>query len=75
MQNEIQQRLIAITAYIRSIRLMQGLTQSDMADRLNMTQNGYSKIESGKTRLSLIILFQIADIFKIDIKQLLKSSH
>ena len=46
-------------------------TQEEMADKLSMSANGYANIERGKTAINLDKLKQIADIFNIDIVELL----
>lgn len=43
------------------------LSQKDMADKLNISQVSYSKIESGKTALTVETFFSICDILKIDL--------
>lgn len=42
-----------------------------MAERLNLTGNGYAKIERGETKLHLDRLEQIAQVFNVDITELL----
>ncbi len=45
-----------------------------MADKLSMSTNGYAKIERGETRLNLPKLEQIANIFDMDLVELLSVS-
>lgn len=56
---------------IRVMRELNQWSQEQMAEKLNMSVNGYSKIERGKTRLTVARLKQIAEIFHMDIGQLL----
>lgn len=56
---------------ISEYRKAKGLTQKQMADKLAMTQVGYSKIETGKTELTLPKLARIANILEIDLITLL----
>lgn len=58
---------------IRMIRENKHWSQEYMASKLNISANGYSKIERGETRLNLPRLEQIADIFEMDIVELLQS--
>jgi transcriptional regulator with XRE-family HTH domain len=51
---------------IRAIRRFLHLRQHDMAERLGISIEAYSKIERGKTRLHLVRLQQIADIFGME---------
>lgn len=56
---------------IRTIRELNQWTQEDMAEKLNISVNGYSKIERGKSKLTLEKLEQIANIFNINVSDLL----
>ncbi|WP_165090796.1 helix-turn-helix domain-containing protein [Neisseria yangbaofengii] len=56
---------------IRNIRKLQQLTIEDMAEKLNMSASGYAKIERGETKLQFEKLEQIAQVFNMDITELL----
>lgn len=56
---------------IKDIRETKGLTQEDVADALNLSASGYSKIERGETRLNLERLQQIADVLEVNIFDLI----
>ena len=73
MSENIQLRLLAISKHLKLLRESHNLTQWDIAKRLNTTQNAYSKIECGKTKMSLLMLLKIAEVYKIDIRSLLNS--
>lgn len=57
---------------IRQAREMQNLTQEEVAERLSMTTSGYAKIERGATQLKFEKLEKIAQIFNMDIIELLQ---
>ncbi len=57
---------------IRYAREMQNLTQEEMAEYLNMTASGYAKIERGMTQLKFEKLEKIAQIFNMDVVELLQ---
>lgn len=57
---------------IRYARENHNLTQEEMAERLNMTASGYAKIERGMTQLKFDKLEKIAQIFNMDIVELLE---
>ena len=42
-----------------------GISQWDLATKLNITNNGYFKVETGKTKLDLKRLLVIAEILKV----------
>ena len=64
MKNGIPER-------IRKYRALKGLTQQNIADELNLTLAGYSKIERGITEISVNRLAQIADILEVSIHDLI----
>ncbi|WP_165731986.1 helix-turn-helix transcriptional regulator [Polaribacter sp. 20A6] len=47
-----------------------GLSQTDLAIKLNMTTSGYFKIEKRDSKLDLLRLFAIAECLGIDVKTL-----
>lgn len=60
---------------IRRLREHHHLTQEQMAEKVGMTKNGYAKVERGETQLKIERLEQIANIFNIDIGELLKEKN
>ncbi|UOP05491.1 helix-turn-helix domain-containing protein [Conchiformibius kuhniae] len=56
---------------IRLMREINRWSQEEMAKRLNMSPNGYAKIERGETKLHLDKLTQIAEVFKVDVLELM----
>ena len=58
---------------IRNLREKNNWSQEDMAEKMNMSKNGYAKIERGETKLNLHKLEQIANIFNIDVLELIKN--
>lgn len=59
---------------IRAIRTQQKISQEQMAERLDLTPQAYSKIESGKTKLGLDRIQQIAQILNIDVTELIHNN-
>lgn len=56
---------------IRQIRRRKKLTQTEMADALNLSQRAYSKIENDEVQLKVNRLEEIAKLLNIDSKELL----
>ena len=56
---------------IRVMREINQWSQEEMAEKLAMSANGYAKIERGQSSLSIDKLKQIAQIFNIDMVDLL----
>ena len=68
MMNRIQNyKIKAVTAAIRKRREMRNYTQEYLAYKLNISQNAYSKIELGYTKITVERLFAIADILEFDV--------
>lgn len=61
-----------ITKNIRLKRLKKEYSQEVMANMLGISQNAYSKIENGKTTLTIIRLQEIATILDVPFEKLLK---
>lgn len=53
------------------IRTIKGLSQADMAEKLNMSTTGYAKIERGETKLQNPRLEKIAAALKMGLTDLL----
>ncbi len=64
-----------INEKIRRIRESKEWLQEQMAEKLNMSLNGYAKIERGETKLYLDKLEQIAQILDIDVVELIQSGE
>ena len=56
---------------IRNLREKNNWSQEDMASKLSMSTNGYAKLERGETRLYLNKLERIAEVFDIDVLELI----
>lgn len=68
--NPIQNQISSILKKIKRIRQQKEISQYEMANRLNVSQNTYFKIEKGKTKLDLYRLIQISNILELDISNL-----
>lgn len=64
---ESKQYNIAFGAFIRSGREMRGLYQSNVADKVGISQSHYAKIESGSRAASLLLAMKICDQLNLDI--------
>ncbi len=56
---------------IRQVREIHQWTQEEMAEKMNMSTSGYAKIERGDTKLKFDKLEQIAQIFNMDVSELM----
>jgi transcriptional regulator with XRE-family HTH domain len=63
----------AVAANIRNKREDLNYTQEYLAAKLSISQNAYSKIELGYTKITVERLFQIADILETDLMDLINT--
>ena len=61
-----------LAALLRSVRSEAGLTQSEVAERLELPQSFVSKYESGERRLDLVELKQICKALKISLSDFVR---
>jgi len=61
----------AIAANIKSARLYRNYSQEYLGLRLNISQNAYSKIEIGQSNISLQRIFEIAEVFEVEVCDLI----
>jgi len=60
---------------IKNIRELKNYTQEYMAERLGVTQAGYSKIEKGKTSLSYEKLVEIGRILDVSVEDIISFDY
>jgi transcriptional regulator with XRE-family HTH domain len=60
---------------IKFMRLFKGWSQEEMAEKLEMAVSGYAKIEQGKTDINFSRLQQIANLFEIELADLIRLSE
>lgn len=71
MKDNIDLKTRVTAANIRKIRAQKNYTQDYLAAKLSISQNAYSKIELGYSKLTLNRLFEIASILEVDAVQLI----
>ena len=71
MNEDPGSRSKGIAGKIRLLRESKNYTQEYLAMKLNISQNAYSKIELGYSKLSVDRLYQIAEVMEVDVNELL----
>ena len=66
MRDELDLKIKSVASNIRKLREHRNYTQEYLAAKLNISQNAYSKIELGYTKITLERLFYIAMILDTD---------
>lgn len=64
-----------ISTNIKRLRKVKNLSQKEVAMSIDIAQAQYSVIESGKTVPTLTTLEKIANVFEVDLSQLVKKSN
>ena len=64
-----------VAGNIRKIREYRDYTQDYLAAKLKISQNAYSKIELGYSKLTVDRLFQISTILEVEVSHLLTLNH
>jgi transcriptional regulator with XRE-family HTH domain len=75
MKDTLNYKIKAIAANIRRTREQLNYTQEYLAAKLNISQNAYSKIELGYTKITVERLFQVAAILDVDIYTLIDTER
>jgi transcriptional regulator with XRE-family HTH domain len=66
MKDALDLKVKRVASNIRKIREYRNYTQEYLAAKLRISQNAYSKIELGHTRITIDRLFRIAGILEVD---------
>lgn len=66
MKDKLNLKIKQVAASIRKIREHRNYTQEYLAAKLHISQNAYSKIELGYTKITVERLFQISEILETD---------
>jgi transcriptional regulator with XRE-family HTH domain len=56
---------------IKKFRELKNITRDQLAESLEMSLSGYSKLERGEVELTVNKLFQIAEVLEVDVSQIL----
>ncbi|MEH3112540.1 helix-turn-helix domain-containing protein [Pedobacter terrae] len=75
MENVLSQKAKIVAMNIRLVREYRGYTQGYLAAKLSISQNAYSKIELGYSRLTIDRLFQLEVILRVEVVQLVMLNH
>jgi transcriptional regulator with XRE-family HTH domain len=72
MKKTLDMKIKEVAYNVRKRRETLNYTQEYLAAKLNISQNAYSKIELGYTKITLERLFQIAEVLETNLIELIK---
>ncbi|MFB9842026.1 helix-turn-helix domain-containing protein [Mucilaginibacter ginsenosidivorans] len=75
MKDKLNLKIRQVAANIRKIREHRNYTQEYLAAKLRISQNAYSKIELGYTKITVERLLQIAEILETDPVEILTNAE
>lgn len=64
-----------VAANITKLRRIAGITQAELAEKLNYTDKAISKWERGESLPDIVTLKQVADLFGVTVDYLISESH
>ncbi|RWU06336.1 helix-turn-helix domain-containing protein [Pedobacter chitinilyticus] len=73
MNEKYKKEMHRIAKRIRKVREFKKISQQELASKIGISQNAYSKIELGYSKISLDRLFLIAKLLEVDTLELLAS--
>jgi transcriptional regulator with XRE-family HTH domain len=71
-EEKITSRINDILEKVIYRRKRLGLSQTDIANKLEITISGYFKMETGKTKLDIRSLLELSEILKVELEYFLK---
>ena len=71
MKEKLKLEMKEVASNIRKVREYRNYTQDYLAAKLEISQNAYSKIELGYSKITLDRLFHIAIILEVQVTELL----
>ena len=64
---------MSVNDKVRALRELNNWSQEEVAERMQISESSYSRLERGKSKLDLEKLEKLAAIFKIDVAELIAS--
>ena len=61
---------VKIGSFLKELRTERGLTQIQLAEKLNTTNRSVSRWETGSTLPDISVLIELADFYKVDIREI-----
>ena len=66
---------VKIGKFLRELRKEKGLTQEQLAEKLNVSNRSISRYETGNNMPDISLLIEIADIFEVSIPEIINGER
>ena len=70
MENQLKD----VASRIKTLREIAGLTEAEMAEKTEVSENDYKMLEAGEKDFNFTFVYKCADIFGVELKDLLEGS-
>lgn len=74
-KEEFDMNQVKIGLFLKELRNEKGLTQEQLAEKLNVSNRSVSRWETGSTLPDISLLIALADYYEVDIKELLEGER
>lgn len=71
--NDMDQKKIGL--FLKKLRIEKGLTQEQLAEKLNVSNRSVSRWETGSTLPDISLIIDLADYYEVDIKELVEGER
>jgi transcriptional regulator with XRE-family HTH domain len=58
-------RQLTICRRVKALRINAGMTQSDVAEHMSISQAAYSRLETGEVEISVLKLLELCDLYGV----------
>ena len=66
---------VKIGKFLKELRKEKGLTQEQLAEKLNVSNRSISRYETGNNMPDISLLIEIADIFEVSIPEIINGER
>ena len=74
LRSKYEQELYEVGDYIRQYRKLNKLTQEEMAEKADVSVDTIHRIENGKHKISLDMLFAVAEVLNVPVEMICQTS-
>jgi transcriptional regulator with XRE-family HTH domain len=65
-------RQLTICRRVKALRIHAGMTQSDVAEHMSISQAAYSRLETGEVEISVLKLLELCDLYGVKARDIVE---